>query len=362
VSHSSVSARYSIVPGDPHADRQEVLDLATRNRPGPRSRLEAKYVKYYENNPQGAPSLFFARDNESGSLVGMTALFPTTLWIAGERVPAGIGGDFAVDEGHRGFGPAVALQRATVTAVSQRGLKCVYGSPNQNSELVVARAGYVDAGRLTRFIKLLSARPLVDRYVRRPRLASVAVGVARPFVSILSRERLHRRSRRFSVEEPELFDDRFAGLWNLTRRQLGATSERNAELLNWRYEKTGPSAAPGNYSILAVLDGDEVAGYAVYRARDESHIVYDVLCRPEKSALDALLSELIRDARRKKAAAIDLGYAGRPNLLTERLRAFGFLQRTAENGLLVYVDGEAPSGVDLGTAESWYFTSGDTDF
>src|SRR4051794_12150783 len=142
----------------------------------------------------------------------MAALFPTSLWVAGERVPAGIGGDFAVDEGHRGFGPALALQRATATAVSERGLKCAYGSPNQNSELVVARAGYANAGRLTRFIKLLSARPLVERYVSRPRLASLAAGVAQPFVSILSRERLHRRSRRYSVEQPELFDDRFAPL------------------------------------------------------------------------------------------------------------------------------------------------------
>jgi Acetyltransferase (GNAT) domain len=357
-----VSARYSIVAGDLRADRLEVLDLATRNRPGPRSRLEAKYVKYYENNPLGAPSLFLARDNESGSLVGMTALFPTTLWIAGERVPAGIGGDFAVDEGHRGFGPALALQRATIPALSERGLKCAYGSPNRFSEPIIARVGYADAGRLTRFVKLLSARPLVDRYVSRPRLASLASGVASPLVAILSRERLHRRSRRFSVEEPDRFDDRFTSLWDLARGQLGVTSERNAELLNWRYEKTGPGAAPDNYPIFALVEGDEVAGYIVYRIGDGSRLVYDIICRPDRPVVDALLSEFIRNARREKARAIDLGYAGPPNLLTARLRTFGFLQRTAKNGLLVYVDGEAPSGVDLGKAESWYFTNGDTDF
>ena len=357
-----MSVRYSIVPGDPHADRLEVLDLATRNRPGPRSRLEAKFVKYYENNPLGTPSLFLARDNESGSLVGMAALFPTTLWIAGDRVPAGIGGDFAVDEGHRGFGPALALQRATIPAVSERGLRCAYGSPNSSSELIVARAGYVDLGRLTRFVKLLSARPLVDRYVSRPRLASLASGVASPIVSILSRERLHRRSRRFSVEEPELFDDRFTSLWELARRQLGVTSERNAELLNWRYEKTGPGAAPGNYPIFALVEGNEVAGYLVYRMGEGSRLVYDLVCRPERPVVDALLSEFILDARQKRASAINLGYVGPPNLLTGRLRAFGFLQRTAQNGLLVYADGEAGSGVDLAKAESWYFMTGDTDF
>jgi GNAT superfamily N-acetyltransferase len=357
-----VSVRYSIVPGDPQADKLEMLDLATRNRPGPRSRLEAKYVKYYENNPLGAPSLFLARDNESGSLVGMAALFPTTLWIAGERVPAGIGGDFAVDEGHRGFGPALALQRATIPALSERGLKCAYGSPNRFSEPIIARVGYADVGRLTRFVKLLGARPLVERYVSRPGLASLASSIASPVVSILSRERLHRRSRRFSVEEPELFDDRFTSLWELARRQLGVTSERNAELLNWRYEKTGPGAAPASYPIFALVEGNEVAGYLVYRMGDGSRLVYDVVCRPDRSVVDALLSEFILDARRKKASAIDLGYVGPPNLLTGRLRAFGFLQRTAQNGLLVYLDGEAPSGADLEQAEGWYFTSGDTDF
>jgi GNAT superfamily N-acetyltransferase len=357
-----VSVRYSIVPGDAHADRLEMLDLATRNRPGPRSRLEAKYAKYYENNPLGPPSLLLARDNESGSLVGMAALFPTTLWIAGERVPAGIGGDFAVDEGHRGFGPALALQRATIPALSQRGLKCAYGSPNRFSEPIIARVGYADVGRLTRFVKLLSARPLVDRYVSRPGLASLASGIASPLVSMLSRERLHRRSRRFSVEEPELFDDRFTSLWELARRQLGVTSERNAELLNWRYEKTGPGAAPANYPIFALVEGNEVAGYLVYRMGDRTRLVYDVVCRPDRPVVDALLSEFILDARRKKASAIDLGYVGPPNLLTERLRAFGFLERTAQNGLLAYVDGQTPSGVDLEQAESWYFTSGDTDF
>ena len=171
-----------------------MLDLALRNRPGPASRLEVKYRKYYESSPLGAPSLFLARDNESGGLVGMAALFPTRLRVAGERVPAAIGGDFAVDEGHRGFGPAVALQRATVHGLLGTRPQCAYGSPNQNSELVVARAGYTDWARLTRFIKLLTARPLVERYIRRPRLAALAAAVAGPVMSILSRERLHRRS------------------------------------------------------------------------------------------------------------------------------------------------------------------------
>jgi GNAT acetyltransferase-like protein len=357
-----VSARYSIVSGDPREDRLEVLAIAGRNRPGPRERFECRYRKYYENNPHGPPSIFFACDNESGAMVGMTALFPTRLRVAGQLLPAAIGGDFAIDADHRGLGPAVALQRATTSVLSERGLKCAYGSPNSSSEPIIGRAGYTDAARLTRFVKLLTARPLVDRYIRRPRLAGLASAAANPVVSVLSRERLYRRSARFSVEQPDEFDARFEALWELARRHLGATSERSTDLLNWRYEKTGPAEVGRDYSIFTLLDGKDVAGYVVYRLDHDSRLVYDIVHLPDRPVIDALLSEFILDSRDNEAAAIDLGYVGPSNLLSARLRAFGFLQSAAENGLRVFVDGEAPFGVDLLRGDSWYFLTGDTDF
>ena len=357
-----MSARYSIVDADPRADKDELLAIATRNRPGPRERLELKYRKYYEHSPFGSPSVFLARDNQSEAFVGMTALFPTTLRVAGELVPAAIGGDFAVDAGHRGFGPAVALQRATTSVLKERDLSCAYGSPNESSEPIVGRAGYADVARLTRFVKLLTARPLAERYIRRPRLAALASTVASPVLSALSRERLQRRSASFSVGEPDVFDGRFSKLWELARGRQGVTSERSAELLNWRYEKTGPVEARGKYSIFTLAEGEDVAGYVAYRLGDGSRLVYDIQCLPDRSVLDALLAEFILDARDKGATAIDLGYAGPDTLLTERLRAFGFLARTARNGLRVYVDEDAPVGVDLLDRRSWSFMTGDTDF
>jgi GNAT superfamily N-acetyltransferase len=357
-----VSARYSIVSGDPQADRQAVLAIAARNRPGAPERFERRFAKYYENNPLGPPSVFFARDNESGEPVGMTALFPTTLRVAGQLLPAAIGGDFAVDAGHRGFGPAVALQRATSSVLAERGFSCVYGSPNRFSEPVLGRAGYADVGRITRFVKLLSARPLVARYTRRPRLARLATAAGGPVLSAFSRERLYRRSSRFSVDQPAVFDDRFASLWEIARDHQGATSERTAGLLNWHYEKTGPAVARADYPVFALLEGNDVAGYIVYRLDGGSRLVYDIVHLPDRSVLDALLSEFILDARHSRAAMIDLGYVGPAGLLSRRLRAFGFVQTTGKNGLRVYMDGGAPFGVDLLSADNWYFLTGDTDF
>jgi GNAT superfamily N-acetyltransferase len=356
-----VSARYSIVSGDPGADRLELLAIAARNRGGPPERFERRYAKYYEHNPLGAPSVFFARDNRSEKLVGMTALFPTALRVAGQLLPAAIGGDFAVDAEHRGFGPAVALQRATTAVLCERDFSCAYGSPNRFSEPIIGRAGYADVGRFTVFVKLLRARPLVDRYTRRARLAGLASAAADPVLSVVSRERLYRRSARFSVDQPEIFDDRFANLWEIARDPQGATSERNADLLNWKYEKTGPAAAPGGYSVFALLEGNDVAGYIVYRLDHDSRLVYDIVHLPEREVIDALLAEFILDARHSQAAVLDLGYVGPGNLLSQRLRAFGFLQRTGKTGLRVYVNGDAPFGVNLLNRDNWYFLTGDTD-
>jgi hypothetical protein len=185
--------------------------------------------------------------------------------------------------------------------------------------------------------------------------------VAGPVVSAVSRERLHRRSARFAVDLPEAFDDRFRTVWEIAGEHHGATGERSIELLNWRYEKTG-AAASGAYSVFALEDGRDLAGYVVYRLDGGSRLVYDIVHLPERPVVDALLAEFILDARRSGTEAIDVGYVGPGNLLSRRLRAFGFVQTTGKNGLRVYVDGDAPPGADLLRRDSWYFLSGDTDF
>ena len=137
---------------------------------------------------------------------------------------------------------------------------------------------------------------------------------------------------------------RFSNLWEVARGHQGVTSERSAELLNWRYEKTGPAEAPGKYSVFALVEGEDVAGYVVYRLDDGARLVYDIqsACRTDRSSTPCSPSSSSTPGT-QRATAIDLGYVGPDTLLTERLRAFGFLARTAQNGLRVYVDGGARS-------------------
>jgi hypothetical protein len=359
-----VTPRYSIIPGDPRAHKHDVLGLAHRNLLMPLQGREARYTKYYERNPLGPPFFFLARESESQAYVGMAAAFPTRLRVFGELVPGAISGDFAVDDGHRGLGPSVALQRAVVSALGEQGLRCAYGYPNEHSEPIVKRVGYADLGRLTRFVKVLRSRVVVERYVRSRGLARIGAGVSRvaadPFLSLLSRERLGGRRHGFRVEQPERFDDRFADLWETLWREHAITSERNPELLNWRYEKNGEGG--GLFTIFALVGNDRrVAAYAVYRVRDGIRHLVDVAALPSRAVVDALLAELILDSRRHGALAITLLHLGSANLLTRRLASFGFIRRADESGLRVYVPGDSSLDKNLVEGRNWYFLTGDAD-
>ena len=196
MSEVRAAPRYSIVPGDPQQHKDEVLALGYRNLPpAVQGAREARYAKYFEDSPLGPPHFFLARDAQTDSFVGMSAIFPTQLRVFGELVPAAVAGEFAVDDGHRGLGPAVPLQRAAVNALGEHGLACAFGYPNEHSEPITRRVGYQDLGRLTRYVKVLRSRILVEQYGR----GRVAAGAGRvaldPFLSVFSRERLHRRRR-----------------------------------------------------------------------------------------------------------------------------------------------------------------------
>jgi Acetyltransferase (GNAT) domain len=342
-----------------------VLALADRNLLVPLQGREARYAKYYEQNPVGPPSFFLARDEESQGFVGMAAAFPTRLRVFGEVVPGAISGDFAVDDGHRGFGPSVALQRAVVSALDENGICCAYGYPNEYAEPIIKRVGYVDLGRLTRFVKVLRSQVVVDTYVRSPVLARPAAALSRvgldPLLSVVSRERLHRLRHGFRIEQPDRFDDRFSEVCESTWRQHPITSERTPELLNWKYEKGGGREG-GVYSIFALLGRDDrVAAYVVYRARNGIRHLVDIAFLPSRAVVDALLSEFILDARKQRVPAVTLLHLGSPNLLTRRLRTFGFVRRTEESGVRVYVSGHSRLDQELVDTGNWYFLTGDAD-
>jgi len=89
--------------------------------------------------------------------------------------------------------------------------------------------------------------------------------------------------------------------------------------------------------------------------------VIDIVFQPSEDVLDTLLAELIRDARTRGAIAISLIHLGVQGMLIQRLRAFGFLRRTEDSSLHVYVPGESELERALIEPGNWNFLNADAD-
>ena len=148
-----------------------------------------------------------------------------------------------------------------------------------------------------------------------------------------------RRLRGLTFEKPARFDERFTDVWHATCAPDTVTGERNAELLNWKYD-LDDDAPPSEFTILAAVDGDDrVAGYVVYRVKDGVRHVFDLAVLESKRVIDSLLAEFVADARREGAVGLTFLCLGSLGLLGERLRAFRFLPRGEGKRLRVYLPG-----------------------
>jgi len=351
--------RCIVAEGDASLDREDILRLAG-NLPG--SPGAERFAKYYDRSPFGPPAVFLAREPESGQAVGMAALLPSRLRVLGKPVAAAISADFAIDPDHRGFGPALALQRASLKSLAERGMVCAYGCPNPLSEPIVKRVGFAEVGALTRFVKILRGRLLIDLYVGRPRLARMLSAssalTADPVLRALSRERRGRHSG-LTFERPATFDDRFGDVWEATWRRHAITGERSADVLNWKYELD--TGRPSPYSIFAAVEeGGRVAGYVVYLVKGGVRHVFDIACLDSRATIDALLAGFVVDARREGALGIAFLCLGSLGVLGKRLRSFGFIPRVEDKRLRVYVPA-MPADIDPLQPDSWYFVMGDDD-
>jgi hypothetical protein len=352
--------RYSVTPGDPRAHKAAVLALAARNMT---RASELRYAKYYERNPSGPPIFFLARERGTESFVGMASLFPSVLRLGGERFGGAMSADFAVDAGHRAFGPAIALQRALTAAVRERELTCAYGSPNRFSQPIVERVGYVRLGTFTRFLKVLKSEyPMRRRLGNRAlaRLVSPASSLVDPILWAAAPERRYKPPAGLCAAAPQGFDERFGDLWRSALPRDRVVVERDSERLNWKYEFRSPRER--SFAIFAVSSGGgSFAGYVVYRVKGDVWQVFDILSLDSRELVDALVAEFVLAARDAGAAAIELLHLGGDDVLTARLEAFGFLRRQVDTSVQVYVSPDARPPVELRDAGSWRFLPGDND-
>jgi hypothetical protein len=331
VAGAGSAASFSIEPGIVERDGEDVLRFCLDGLPG---FTRDRYVKYYELSPYGVPEFVVARAKADGRVVGVAALHPQQVLVDGQPHAAAVAGDFAVETGQRGFGPALAMQRELVSRLDSRGWLLAYGLPNRAAASVLRRVGYVDLGAHSRFTR---------RLTRFERLAATVGLVVR------------RVPRGHSIERPAQFDDRFGHIWAESGRRVAYLPACTAAALNWRFELSpGPRK---RFSLTVAASGAEPRAYSVATVAYGVRRVVELGWVDDASLRDVVAAELAHAAR-ARLGGVDLLYLGRREAVMPVLGPLGFTESPAPTVIVHAVQADDRRATDPG---SWQLFEGGTD-
>ena len=147
--------KYTIIEADVKKNKDKIFPILQRNL---KLTSTKRYEWNYENCPYGLARCFLAKHENSNSFVGSSGLFPRKIIINNQPVNAYIAGDFAIDKKHRGYGPALKLQREIQSKLSNTSFKFIYGIPTKISNRVFIRVNYQEIGKIKFFIKILKTK------------------------------------------------------------------------------------------------------------------------------------------------------------------------------------------------------------
>ncbi len=342
--------RYTIEEGDLHRHREGLIALWKGNFNGvPPGRYEWIYV----NNPVGPAIFWIARDGK-GRIVGATSLFPRKFLVMGEPVTAGIAGDFVVDRRHRGFGPALSLQRHALSSLDTKGLHFLYGFPNRLSEPVLLKAGYRPLGPVVRMVRPLRSGPYIERLVKGPVKKGLSIAVD---LFLTATIRSGTGEGKYACKVIDRFDERFDVLFSRRAHSYVVIGDRSSRYLTWRYL----SSPLRKYYIFTMEDGKEgLAGYIVFYIHNNVVSIVDLFAKDFNGTAYILLKNFLHFHHSEGLDSVSITYTGGGEFL-KTLKRLWFFRRDDEGRVLFYLrDGTAFSRA-ISECENWYLLAGDND-
>ncbi len=306
----------------------------------------------YRRNPYGSadgPHIWIAR--EGATIVGQYATMPVRLLANGKEIDASWGMDVMVAPERQRQGLGDVLFR---TWDRNTGAALGLGLSDASYRLF-QKMNWPDVGPVACLVKPLSRRAL-----RRP---TWPVALNR-FVSYVTFPWIRRVSRaRPLTGEVQLirhFDDRFTRLWERVRDRFAFAVRRDASYLNWKYIQ----APHVRYSVAALVDNGEAAGYAVYRhvrePRGRVTLLVDFLTDPDDEAgFLTLLRWVDREAR--AADSDKIRTFAMHGAFRRLLKKSGYFVVKSTMEFVAKINATSVPDAFYKSTDTWHVTLGDSD-
>ena len=330
---------------DPECDREDLLAFLEEHLPTlPHAR---RFPWLYLANPAGRAWSWAAVDSGSGQMVGMTALFPRSVWVDGKLEVCGQVGDFAIAPTHRSLGPAVLIQRATFQPVDNGTLRFCYDCPPHLAGMsTFRRIGLGPSCEVHRYALPLR---IEEHLKKRFRVANPAVVAAANALWRLARRGPSIPRGLDMADHEGRFGDEFTALDHRVKTAGAIRASRGAAELNWRYRDDPLSS----YRVLAARRRGELAGYLAFQVEPEQITIADLFSTGEPDVAVALLESLIR--RCAHGCHTIAAYVSPGSDVVGPLLRSGFRMRGVAAHVVAYAPRETGARTFLDTGARWKF-------
>jgi len=318
----------------------------------------ARYHWLYRDNISGDAMCWAFKNEESGTVIGSTAIFPRSFRVDGDVVTAGITGDFGVKKKYRTLGPAIALQKATISSCDDGTFDFLYGVTNHLSAPVQKRAGFTIIGETVRLTKIFRSFKHIERKVKNKLLAKCLSIPIDFMIKLRTIFCLRYFSTSLTYESLDDFDTKFDDLWEKAKDKFPLIGERSRQFLNWRFRKS-PSH---DYLIFALKNRkyNSLIGYIVYYKQGSDARIVDILTLNNKKFLKVLIAYFIKYIQNSIYSSSSIVYFGNSYLIAE-FKKIGFSERADKNKFVAYIPPLTLLQKKIISKEDWYFLEADND-
>jgi len=299
------------------ADGAALMELARVNL----GQTDAQRFQWlYRDNPFG-PARAWLAFNGTDAPIGMSALFPRRAYVAGREVLGCVLGDFCVSEGYRTLGPAIQLQRASLSSIESGQFAFGYDFPSRSMLGVYRFLGVTPTQSSLRMAKLVRTEDKIRAVTRAPTLSQI---ISKPLdlaLTIKDRRAPGAEGLECRLEDEPCFST-YAQLARRIGSSFGNCTMRTPEYLNWRYRRH-PFV---KYEFFACYRGGNLLGYCIFCSEEGRADIVDVFGSMEEPDLTAMLSSLVSLLRSRQASVVSMEILDNdPRMAT--LHSLGFRNR-----------------------------------
>ena len=337
-----------------HSEDRRQVEALYRRVFGPdaadanRLRWDWQY-RHNPNMPPDGPMIWLAR--EGATIIGQYATMPVRVSVQGQDIDGSWGMDVMVAPERQRQGLGDVLFR---TWDKSTGASLGLGL-SDSSHRLFQKMQWPEVGPVPCLVKPLSRRAL-----RRPTwplaLNRFVSYVTLPWVRVVART----KPLQGEIRTIRQFDEGFTRLWNRVAGQFGFAVRRDAAYLNWKYIH----APHVRYSVAALMQDNEPAGYAVYRHLQEPRgrvtLLVDFLADPND--VDGFLTLLRWVDREARAADSDkIRTFATHEVFRKLMRKSGYFTVKSSMDFVAKVNAVPVAADFYKSTDRWHVTLGDSD-